>query len=69
MASCLRPFARQEFTERLSVFQRNVAFIQETHARNPHVQLALNEFADETWEEFSSRRLGLKVSEERLRQL
>ena len=31
------------------------------------LQLALNEYADETWEEFAAKRLGLKISQEQLK--
>ncbi|KXZ51435.1 hypothetical protein GPECTOR_12g397 [Gonium pectorale] len=58
--------ALQEFTRRLGVFTDNVKAIIEHQARDPGVQLALNEFSDMTWEEFSSKRLGLRISEEHL---
>eukprot|EP00798_Chlamydomonas_sp_ICE-L_P000573 gene573-1991_t len=41
-------------------FQTNVDFIHEQLERQPGIQMALNEFADMTWEEFSVTKLGLK---------
>jgi hypothetical protein len=44
--------------DRLAVFRQNVQFILRHNERHQH-QLALNEFADLTWEEFRTQRLGL----------
>ena len=50
----------QEYRARESVFLANLALIQSHNAANDvSYTLALNEFADQTFEEFSSYRLGL----------
>jgi hypothetical protein len=53
----------QEHKERLSVFRQNVEFIQSHSAAHPATHLALNEFADQTWQEFSATRLGFNGKE------
>ncbi|EFJ51767.1 hypothetical protein VOLCADRAFT_103269 [Volvox carteri f. nagariensis] len=55
-----------EYTRRLSIFSDNVRAIQESHEKDPGVTLALNEYADLTWEEFSSTRLGLRIDQDQL---
>ena len=54
----------RQFPHRYEVFGRNLAFIKkhtaEFHAGKQTYEVALNEFADTTWEEFSSTRLGFK---------
>ncbi|GIL78743.1 hypothetical protein Vretifemale_8150 [Volvox reticuliferus] len=55
-----------EYDRRLSVFMGNVRSIQELQENDPGVQLALNEYADLTWEEFSSNRLGLRINQDQL---
>ncbi|KAG1674682.1 hypothetical protein FOA52_007206 [Chlamydomonas sp. UWO 241] len=42
-----------------SAFQANVKMVEEQAAANPRATMALNEFADLTWEQFASTRLGL----------
>lgn len=48
----------QEKAQRRAVFEKNAALISEHNARNSEVVLALNAFADLTWEEFSRSHLG-----------
>lgn len=44
-----------EHQKRLAIWKANVDFIVQHQAENPAVTLALNEFADMSWEEFSQR--------------
>lgn len=45
----------KEYTLRLDIFRRNVAFINEHNAKGLSWTLAVNEFADLTYEEFRNR--------------
>mmetsp|Transcript_4077 Transcript_4077/g.10973 ORF Transcript_4077/g.10973 Transcript_4077/m.10973 type:complete len:477 (-) Transcript_4077:430-1860(-) len=51
---------KEQHLNRKGIFQQNVDFINGHLKEHPNIQMALNEFADETWEEFSSRRLGFQ---------
>ncbi|KAJ9516590.1 hypothetical protein QJQ45_015235 [Haematococcus lacustris] len=49
----------EEYRSRFSVWQQNAAYIRKHQASGSSMQLQLNEYADQTWEEFSSKKLGL----------
>lgn len=49
----------QEKAKRRAVFQQNAAYVAEHNAQNSGLTLALNAFADLTFEEFSRTHLGL----------
>ncbi|GFR45554.1 hypothetical protein Agub_g6948 [Astrephomene gubernaculifera] len=55
-----------EYSRRLNVFKDNIKAIVEHQAKDPGVTLALNEYADLTWQEFSSTRLGLRIGQQEL---
>jgi xylem cysteine proteinase len=49
----------EEFMSRLDVFKANLDMINEHNAQNKSWTLAVNEFADMSWEEFKQNYLGL----------
>jgi C1A family cysteine protease len=51
--------SEKEHAKRLDVFKANAAFVSTKNAAQSSMRLALNQFADQTWEEFSSKRLAL----------
>ena len=52
-----------EKAKRLDIFKSNAALIAKKNAAQSSLRLALNEFADLTWEEFSAKRLGYRAEE------
>lgn len=52
----------QQMAQRLANFEANVEYMLKHNAANPSVTLGLNEFADLTFAEFASTRLGLDPS-------
>lgn len=48
-----------EYSKRFQIWKANLDFIVKHNAEHTGHKLDLNEFADLTWEEFSSTRLGL----------
>ena len=55
----------EEFNERFAVFQSNLAFIEATNAKDLEYKLAVNQFADMTYEEFASIYLKTKKNTDR----
>jgi C1A family cysteine protease len=55
-----RSYDEPTFWERFSVFENNLAFIEETNRQNLSYRLALNSFADLTHHEFVSRYTGTR---------
>ncbi|BDA42488.1 KDEL-tailed cysteine endopeptidase CEP2 [Coccomyxa sp. Obi] len=53
----------EEYNTRLNIFKSNVAYITASNSAGESYELGLNEFADLTWEEFSSTHLGLNPAE------
>lgn len=53
----------QEHATRFSAWQANVDYIQRHQASGSSMKLAINEFADMTWEEFQQKRLGFNGKE------
>lgn len=52
----------QEKAKRRGIFQRNAAYVAEQNAKNSDLVLALNQFADLTFEEFSRSHLGFDTA-------
>jgi cathepsin L len=55
-----KSYSRQEFGQRYGVFKTNYAKITQHNLEKHSWSLAVNEFADLTWDEFKAGRLGYK---------
>jgi len=53
----------QELLSRFQIFKNNMDSIHQHNAKNLSWTLAINEFADLTWDEFKSSHLGLQIVE------
>jgi len=51
----------QEQEQRFSIFKKNYAFVEANNAKGGSYTLAVNEFADQTPDEFAATRLGLST--------
>jgi cathepsin F len=56
-------YATEEFFTKYQNFKANVATIQAHNAKGESWTMAVNEFADQTWEQFRAKHLGYKLRE------
>ena len=54
-----KAYAPGQFAKRLAVFRANVDFIAQHNSQNAGYELGINQFADQTFDEFSRTHLGL----------